>query len=81
MIKLRIKNKSKRPKFHVGDILDFLAVKCPLESILKTLWPRNGHADSLGFNSIIHSCILSYMYELTQTLINYIEHLNGFLIF
>ena len=35
MIKLTIKNLSLRPKFDVGHILDFLAVKCPLENYSK----------------------------------------------
>ena len=25
-----------------------LAVKCPLKILLKAVWPRNGHAASLG---------------------------------
>ena len=35
-------------KFHVSDNLEF--VGCTMSSRLdfKTLWPRNGHADSLG---------------------------------
>ena len=50
MIELRIKNQSQRPKFHVGDILDFDGCKMSYRIDFKTLWPRNGHTDSLGVN-------------------------------
>ena len=48
MIKLRIKNLSKRPKFHVGDILDFVGCKMSYRKLLKALWLRKSHAASLG---------------------------------
>lgn len=31
-----------------GDIFDFVGCKMSSRIDFKTLWPRNGHADSLG---------------------------------
>ena len=33
---------------NVGDILDFDGCKMSSRTDFKTLWPHNGHADSLG---------------------------------
>ena len=52
MIKLRIKNQSQRPKFDVGDILDFVGCKMSSRKLIKlngtpeslpTAWGLKGH--------------------------------------
>ena len=72
MIKLKIKNKSQRPKFYVSDILDFVGCKMSSRKLLKAVWLRNGHGASLGVKVALEFQIpTAWRSKFTQKLENF----------